>query len=91
MLQKLKADEDANIIFARQDYLIKDGTPFGLDASKQCLYINAADDFIEKAERKLMKSVTTIKRLEPEAEKKVIESIEEERKRAEEGLGFIFG
>ena len=90
-MQKLKSDADANIIFARQDYLIKEGTQFGLEASRQCLYLSAPDDFMYKAEKKLMRVVPSVKRLEPEMERKAIEAIDAERKQAKQGLGFIFG
>ncbi|MCL4365210.1 MAG: hypothetical protein M1569_00745 [Candidatus Marsarchaeota archaeon] len=90
-LAKLNEDPDANIIFARQDYWIKDGMALGLDRNKVYLIISAVDDFLNKAEQKLKKDVPDIKRAEPESESKIVGEIERERKESESGLGMIFG
>jgi len=90
-LTKLKADEEANIIFARQDYWIKDGITLGLDREKDYLVISAVDTFLEKAEKKLIKLMPSIKRADPDLEAKVVLDIENERKESESGLGMIFG
>lgn len=90
-LQKLKNDEEANIIFARQDYVLKDGLSMGLDRSKYYLYLSADDNFLSKAEAKLKKKVASLQRVDTETERKVIAAVEAERQRSEEGLGFIFG
>ncbi len=90
-LEKMKADEDANIIFARQDYWIKDGISLGLDRDKYYIVISAVEEFLNKAEPKLKKTIPGIKRADPEIEAKVIAEIEKERNESESGLGMIFG
>ncbi len=89
--KRLREDKEANLIFARQDYLVKDGATLGLDRDKTYLFLSAMEEFLVPAEEKLKKNVKSLKRLDPETEKKVIESIEKERESAEEGLGMIFG
>ncbi len=90
-LAQLKNDEQANVIFARQDYLIKDGLSLGLEREKCYLYLNATDEFLEKAGKKLKASIKSIERAPPEKEAQIIEDIESERKESEQGIGMIFG
>ncbi len=90
-LAKLKADPEANIIFARQDYWIKDGISLGLDREKYYLVISAVDEFLESADKKLKKDIPGITRADPDTEQKVISEIEKERNASESGLGAIFG
>ncbi len=90
-LDAIKEDEDANIIFARQDYRIKDGISLNLERGKYYLYLSATEEFLEKAEKKLKKSISSIKRAEPEEETRIIHTIEEEQQESEEGIGLIFG
>jgi hypothetical protein len=90
-LKKLREDESANIIFARQDFVIKEGASLDLDRSKCYLFLKATDEFLDKAEKKLSASIEGIKRVEPDLEAKIITSIENERSKAEQGFGFIFG
>ncbi len=90
-LSKLKDDSYANIIFARQDYNLKDGISLGLDREKYYLVLSAVDDFLVKAEGKLMKEIPSIKRADLEIEQKVASEIEKERAESESGLGMIFG
>ena len=90
-LAKLKSDSDANTIFARQDYLLKDGISIGLDREKYYLYINANDEFLERGEQKLKEKVGSIARVEPELEAEIIAGIEGERSASERGIGSIFG
>ena len=90
-LAKLKTDELANVIFARQDYQLKDGISLGLDREKYYLYLSAVEEFFEKAEKKLKASIPSLQRVDPELEQKVIATLEGERKESEEGLGLIFG
>ena len=89
--KRLREDKEANLIFARQDYLVKDGATMGLDRDKSYLFLSAMEEFLVPAEEKLKKNVKSLKRLDPETERKVIESIEKERESAEQGLGMIFG
>ncbi len=90
-LDKIRGDEEANTIFARQDYLIKDGASLMLDAGKYYLFIHAIEGFFKFAEKKLKDAVPSIQRVDPETEKKIIETIDEERTKAETGFGSIFG
>ncbi len=90
-LAKLKEDPEANIIFARQDYWIKDGVSLGLDREKVYLIISAVDDFLNKAEDKLKKEVPDMKRVPSDVELKIVGEIEKERNKSESGLGMIFG
>ncbi|MGC8710466.1 MAG: hypothetical protein ACP5RF_02555 [Candidatus Micrarchaeia archaeon] len=90
-LKKLREDESANVIFARQDYVLKEGAALDLDREKCYLFLKATDEFLDKAEKKLKASIEGIKRVDPEMESKIITSIENERSKAEQGFGFIFG
>ncbi len=90
-LAGLKNDEMANIIFARQDYSIKDGISINLDTKKYYLYLSASDEFLEKAGKKLKSSIKSIARADKETEDKVIGIVEGERSQSEQGLGAIFG
>ncbi len=90
-LEKIRGDKEANTIFARQDYLIKDGASLLLDSDKYYLFIHATEDFFKFAEKKLKDAVPSIKRVDPETERKIIETIDEERTKAETGFGSIFG
>ncbi|MDE1856132.1 MAG: hypothetical protein KGH49_02770 [Candidatus Micrarchaeota archaeon] len=90
-LKKIREDEMANIIFARQDCQIKQGIALGLDEKKAYLYVNANDEFLEKADKKIKAQIEGIERADPEVEKKVIDSIVQEQQKAEGGFGFIFG
>jgi hypothetical protein len=89
-LKKIREDEMANIIFARQDCVLKDGASINLDPSKCYLFINAQDSFLDKAEKKL-KSIEGLERADKNTEEKVAMFIDDERKRADEGFGSIFG
>ena len=91
ILNNLKNSEEANIIFARQDYMLKDGISLGLDRGKYYLYLSAEDELLSKDELKLKKSTASLTRADPDTEKKVIAAIDNERQKSEEGLGFIFG
>lgn len=90
-LEKLKDDEKANVIFARQDYWIKDGISLGLDREKCYLVLSAVDTFLEKAEPKLKENIPSIKRADPDLEAKIVEQMDKERNESESGLGMIFG
>ncbi|MDE1823141.1 MAG: hypothetical protein KGH50_02345 [Candidatus Micrarchaeota archaeon] len=90
-LAGLKDDPNANIIFARQDYWLKDGTSLGLDRGMYYLTMSAPDEFLEKGEKKLKEGIGSLKRVEPELEAKIIATIEEERKESEQGIGLLFG
>lgn len=90
-LNKLKNDKEANIIFARHDYMIKVGSDLGLDPSLMYLYLDMPDDSWELAEKKLKGAISSIKRVSDEDEQKALKKIQEEKERTDEGIGFIFG
>ncbi len=90
-IAEIKKDPEANIIFARQDYNIKDGVSIGLDRNKSYLYLSASDEFLEQADKKLKNTIKSIERADKETEEKVIKLVEGERSSSEEGLGSIFG
>lgn len=90
-LAKVRADEMANIIFARQDCQIKEGVAVGLDREKAYLYVNANDEFLEKADKKIKMQIEGAERADPESEQKVIAQINEELSKAESGFGSLFG
>ncbi len=90
-LSMLKKDPNANLIFARQDYKIKEGAMLGMDPGKCYLFLSANEEFLAKAEPKLLKSIEGIKRADSETESKVISSIESEISNSEAGIGSIFG
>ncbi|MCL5008274.1 MAG: hypothetical protein M1156_00065 [Candidatus Marsarchaeota archaeon] len=90
-LADLKDNDDANTIFARQDYSIKDGISINLDSQKYYLYISASEEFLARAEKKLKANIKSIKRADKETEDKVINLVEGERQQSEEGIGSIFG
>ena len=90
-IAEIKNDPEANIIFARQDYNIKDGISIGLERDKSYLYLSASEEFLNQADKKLKNLIKSIKRADKETEQKVIEIVEGERSSSEEGLGSIFG
>lgn len=90
-IAEIKNDPEANIIFARQDYNIKDGISIGLERDKSYLYLSASEEFLDQADKKLKNIIKSIKRADKETEQKVIEIVEGERSSSEEGLGSIFG
>ncbi len=90
-LAAMKQDKDANIIFARQDYQIKDGISGGLEKDKCYLYISANEEFLALAEPKLKSTIEGTERADPETEKKIISMIDEEISNSETGIGSIFG
>lgn len=90
-LAKVRADEMANIIFARQDCQIKEGAALDMDREKVYLYVNASDEFLEKADKKIKLQIEGATRADSETEQKVISSIVEEQSKAESGFGSLFG
>ncbi len=70
---------------------MKDGIAMDLDRDKSYLYISSNEEFLEKGEEKLKKSIDGLQRADPKTEHKVIELIETERLQGEQGLGAIFG
>ncbi len=90
-LAKVRTDPEANVIFVRQDYVLKEGAAYGLDSQKCYLYLKAQDDFLDQAEKKLKKLIQGLQRASKGDEDKVSAAITEERSAAEQGLGSIFG
>jgi hypothetical protein len=90
-IKNLSGDKYANIIFARQSYVIKDGALMGMDAGKYYLYLKATEDFFHDAEPKLFKEVPSCRRADAETEKKVIAIVEEDESKGNYGIGLILG
>ncbi|MCL4379007.1 MAG: hypothetical protein M1160_01620 [Candidatus Marsarchaeota archaeon] len=90
-LKKLNSDSDANIIFSRQEFMLRDGASLGLSKDKLYLYINASEDFLAGAEKKLKNKFKSIRRAPKEDEEKFIDVVEEEHSRGNAGIGAIFG
>jgi hypothetical protein len=90
-LEVIRNDKYANIIFARQSYVIKDGSSLGMDAKKYYLYLKAGDEFFKDAEEKLKKEIASIKRSDADTEKKIIAIINEEENKGNYGIGLILG
>ncbi len=90
-LKKLNSDREANIIFSRQEFSMRDGTSLGLSKEKFYLYINANDDFLKGADTKLKKKFKSLKRASKTEEEKFISVVEEEHNAGNAGIGAIFG
>jgi hypothetical protein len=91
-MEKLaQQDKFFNIIFARQEYDLREGGSIGMDAGKIYLYIKASDDFLSKAEARLKQNFDSFKIASTEESEKVISFIKEEQKRSDEGFGLLFG
>ncbi len=90
-LKAISSDKYANIIFARQSYIIKSGASISLDPEKYYLYLKASDDFFTGAEEKLYKEVPSCKRADAETEKKVINIVDEDESKGNFGIGLILG
>lgn len=90
-LKKLRDDKEANIIFSRQEYSLRDGASLSLDPGKSYLYINANDDFLKGADAKLKRNFKTIRRAPEDAEKAFIYIVDEEHNMGNAGIGAIFG
>lgn len=90
-LKKLNSDKEANIIFSRQEFSLRDGASLGLSKEKSYLYINANDDFLKGADEKLKKNFKSLKRAPKEEEEKFISVVEEEHNEGNAGISTIFG
>ena len=89
--EKLRNDKLANVIFARQTCDLREGRSIGIENDKSYLYVSATDEFLDLAEEKFKKEFKTIKRVDPQTEKKFIELKNDEESRANAGFGSIFG
>ncbi len=90
-LDSIFQDEYKSVIFTRQEYSVKDGKSLNLKDNTYYLYVNANDDFLNKAEKMFKHDFKTIKRVDPEEENKVIKIIKEEESKVNSGFGSIFG
>jgi len=90
-IKKLKEDKFLNVIFARQDYDLREGKSMGGDADKSYLWIKAPDEFFAGADERFKRDFKTVKRAPSEMEKKFIELKTEEESKANAGFGAIFG
>ncbi len=90
-IRKLKEDKYANLIFTRQEYSIRDGASSGLDQGKSYIYISAADEFLDSAEKMFAERFKSVKRAPKEQEEKLLATIKEEKDKGNAGFGAIFG
>ncbi len=90
-LKKLHESLQGRIIFARQEYSLRDGASVGLNEGMVYLYLSAPDEFLNGAEERFKTEFKSVKRASKEEETKVIETIKEEEERANSGFGSIFG
>ena len=90
-LRKLEASPKGRIIFARQEYSLRDGASVGLNKGMMYLFLSAPDDFLKGAEERFSTEFKTIKRAQRPDEEKVIGIIREEEEKANAGFGSIFG
>lgn len=90
-LSKLAQDKYANVIFARQEYSLRDGVALDLDSNKVYLYLKASDQFLGLAEERFKNEFKTIKRSDSGVEGKVIGIVKAEEEKANAGFGAIFG
>lgn len=91
VLDKLKTDPRAQVIFARMNCSLKDGATLGLNAERMYLYISATDEMLDKAEQRFKNEFKTIKRAQKLDEDAVISVIKNEEDNAGSGFGSIFG
>lgn len=90
-LAQLKADPYFDVIFARQEYEVLNGTMLGLNNNNYYIYLKANQEFLDKAQNKLKQMFTSVHRAEKEIEDKVILFIDERNNKAQAGFGAIFG
>lgn len=88
-MERLRQDKYSDVIFARQEYEILDGSAFG-NAEASYLYIKAADDFLAKADEALEHKLG-IRRAPKEIEDKVIAKVGSDEESGNAGFGSIFG
>ncbi len=89
--ERLKNDKSLNVIFARQEYSLREGSSLGLDQSKCYLYLKANDEFLKMAEDRLKDEYESFANADDETSQKVIKAIHDEEDRANAGFGSIFG
>jgi len=89
-LKRVK-EEYGEVIFARQEYSLRDGAVLGLDEGKVYLYLKANDDFLNKADKLLESKIKGLKRAPKDIEDKVVSIIKGEEDAASAGFGSIFG
>ncbi len=90
-MAKLAEDKFSNLIFVRQEYSLRDGRSAGLNPDVYYLYINAPDAFISDMERFFSEQFPKIKRATPDDETRFIALLNNEKEKANEGFGSIFG
>ena len=90
-LEEIKKDRYANIIFARQNCVLRDGLQLGLDREKCYLYIKANEEFFQGAEEKLKREFPLMEKASAEVGEKVKRLLDEEESRSNYGVGLIFG
>jgi len=88
---RLKNDKNLNVIFARQEYSLREGASLGLEPEKCYLYLKANDEFLKGAEERLKAEYKSFAVADSETSQKVIKAIHDEEERANAGFGSIFG
>lgn len=90
-MAKLAEDKFSNLIFVRQEYSLRDGRSVGLNPEVYYLYISAPDAFVSEMEKFFAEKFPNIKRATADDESKFIKLLNEEKEKANEGFGSIFG
>ncbi|MCC7570039.1 hypothetical protein KO465_01685 [Candidatus Micrarchaeota archaeon] len=82
----LQKDTTEKISFARQGYDFKDGKTYGVEG--WIIYLEADEDFIKWAEEQFG---DLVKKLAEDKTNEIALSIKQEKDRASEGFGNLFG
>ncbi|MCL5008025.1 MAG: hypothetical protein M1562_02130 [Candidatus Marsarchaeota archaeon] len=90
-LMEIQNDRYTGVIFARQQYDLREARAFGISSDIYYLYISANEDFLNRAEIRFAHDFKSVKRADKESEAKVISFIREEESRGNAGIGAIFG
>ncbi len=88
LLKILEAEPYADDSFARVGYIMREGKVLGEDAAKLYVFMNAADDFVKKADEKL-KGVLSLTIVSGADEIRIITKIEEMENNAQSGLSLF--
>ena len=57
---RLKNDKNLNVIFARQEYSLREGTSLGLDPNKCYLYLKANDEFLRHVRKQVLVQIRIV-------------------------------
>ena len=84
----VEADPYAEDSFAKAGYKLKEAKVLGVGEEGYYLYLDASEEFLQKAREKL-KDVS--EELEGEDKEKVVKAVQEEEEAASAGFGSLFG